>query len=465
MRARTAPNDSQKPLASGASGSTARIATSAAEKIRRPPAWRRRCRTICGDRDHDHRPLRWHRGPRQCSVQRCRQSAGHGRDIARTAACAATLPVSLRGRRQPREQGADHADVETGDRHQVTRAAARELAPLLGTQRILQPDRESYDDARCRPLAQPLDNQLREPFTQPQDRRVPAMVRRRVESASGAYVARGAEILPQQTRGQIGTARVGKAPGPPQPDVECPPLGRVRRIGAVIPRELDPARQLHARLRFDSDVEADGVCTSLGHRVDDTCDRQLGVLDRRRQPCVEARARFERGDHDRKDEDDEPATDADAGAAESDDERDAQLGVRGQTRGKQHAADTEQCSACVSALSAPCRQTASLPRHPVCWRGANLAPGGRFGSAGVQDSILQQQTPLQTTRDLRRVRHQYQACTEFAIELEHELEHALGVGTVEVARRLVREHDLGTVTSARATAVRCRSPPDNCAGR
>src|SRR5262249_20108314 len=72
---------------------------------------------------------------------------------------------------------------------------------------------------------------------------------------------------------------------------------------------------------------------------------------------------------------------------------------------------------------------------------------GRPGAASRQSMLLHYiPTPaLEDARHARRkpsvLRHHDQAGAVFAVELEHQREHRLGVGPVEIARGLVRQHD------------------------
>src|SRR5262245_56313450 len=164
--------------------------------------------------------------------------------------------------------------MQTRDRHQVARAAARQHSPLLGAQRVLQPDREPDDDPRRRPFAEQLSNRIRELCAQPQDRTAPRVAGDRFESSTCSNVSGRADTLAQQARGQVVTTRICKAPRAPQPDFERPALRRVWYLLQVVPRELDSLRQLELRLPIDCELEADTIATTLWHRVDCTTDRE-----------------------------------------------------------------------------------------------------------------------------------------------------------------------------------------------
>ena len=59
-----------------------------------------------------------------------------------------------------------------------------------------------------------------------------------------------------------------------------------------------------------------------------------------------------------------------------------------------------------------------------------------------------------------------QDCSPGCDQLGEELEHEVGGRLVEAAGRLVRQKEIrGSFARARATATRCRSPPDIVAGR
>ena len=51
---------------------------------------------------------------------------------------------------------------------------------------------------------------------------------------------------------------------------------------------------------------------------------------------------------------------------------------------------------------------------------------------------------------------------EIARQLGEQVVQPLAVRVIEIARRLVGESTTGSIASARATAVRCCSPPDSC---
>ena len=67
-------------------------------------------------------------------------------------------------------------------------------------------------------------------------------------------------------------------------------------------------------------------------------------------------------------------------------------------------------------------------------------------------------------RELRIVRHQDQRHAAIDMPAKQKLDHLLSGRLVEIAGRLVGDENRGVGASARASATRCCSPPDNCAG-
>ena len=87
-----------------------------------------------------------------------------------------------------------------------------------------------------------------------------------------------------------------------------------------------------------------------------------------------------------------------------------------------------------------------------------------------EPTVGEDQDTLHAGGDLRRMRDDDEARAELAVELEHQLEHATRVPPVEIAGRLVGEHEPAAASPARARlpragARRPRAAPDGACSR
>ena len=101
------------------------------------------------------------------------------------------------------------------------------------------------------------------------------------------------------------------------------------------------------------------------------------------------------------------------------------------------------------------------------WRVVRVSLGGLTPPARrvCQGSVHHFHLPRKAAGQLGAVRHHHQDRLLLPVQVEQHLPDRLGRVAVEVAGRLVGEQQDGCCTRARATATRCRSPPDSSAGR
>ena len=84
--------------------------------------------------------------------------------------------------------------------------------------------------------------------------------------------------------------------------------------------------------------------------------------------------------------------------------------------------------------------------------------------AGLDPARAQPHHAIAALRQRGVVGHQHQRHAALGMLGEQEIDDLLAGGLIEIAGRLVRHQDRGVGASARASATRCCSPPDNCVG-
>ncbi len=165
-------------------------------------------------------------------------------DASRVAARRTTaLPESLQPPTEPGEGRCHHRDVQARDRHQVARATARELLPLVAAQRVLESYGKPGNDARRRSLAERVPND-RGDVCACEQHRVPAgSVSIAPEAFAGTHVTARADVIPQHPRLVVAPTRVGKPARTTQLHLKFECLGGIDPGGRVVPGQLDEPGQ------------------------------------------------------------------------------------------------------------------------------------------------------------------------------------------------------------------------------
>ena len=85
--------------------------------------------------------------------------------------------------------------------------------------------------------------------------------------------------------------------------------------------------------------------------------------------------------------------------------------------------------------------------------------------AGNEPACFHTALPAESLGQFRTVRNHNQRRSFLLLQLAQQVTHVAGRLLVQIAGRLIGQQQLRLLIKARANAVRCRSPPDNSAGR